>query len=205
MTQQINLIDETLKQGRDWANGVVVISTLTLAALAAGGHWGYEQWLLKRASEDVAAAEAAKEASGQVMQQVSAQVAELQAQLDADEQIRKAAAAMIDPPREVVARFDQLVGGLSPSMWLQSVEFAGARGVHLMVSGLRQADLARYADALSASRAFEGLPVAILSVERKLMQEPASQADDSVVRKSVPYYVFELSGQDNVLPEEAQP
>lgn len=205
MTQQINLIDETLKQGRDWANGVVVISTLTLAALAAAGHWGYEQWLWQRASQDVAAAEAAKEASGQVMQQVSAQVAELQAQLDADEQMRKAAAAMIDPPREVVARFDRLVGGLSPSMWLQSVEFSGARGVHLTVSGLRQADLARYADGLSASQAFEGLPIAILSVERKLMQEPASQVDDQAPRKAVPYYVFELSGQENLSAQEVQP
>ena len=34
MTQQINLIDETLRQGRDWANGVLVLSVLVCATLA---------------------------------------------------------------------------------------------------------------------------------------------------------------------------
>ena len=106
----------------------------------------------------------------------------------------------IDPPREVVARFDQLVGGLSPSMWLQSVEFAGARGVHLMVSGLRQADLARYADALSASRAFEGLPWRSSAWSASSCKNLPLRADDSVVRKSVPYYVLNCLGKTMCCP-----
>lgn len=209
MTQQINLIDETLRQGRDWANGVVVLSVLTLATLAVGGHWGYERWLWQRATIEAAQADAAREASGVVMQQVSAQVAQLQGQLAADEQMRRAAAAMVDPPQNCVQRFEQLVGALSPSMWMQSVEFSGARGVHMVVNGLRQSDLARYADGMSGAKAFAGLPIEILSIERKEFAETTSESEPveaGVIKKKLaPYYAFELAGSDNIAPVGGTP
>lgn len=200
MTQQINLIDDTLRQGRDWANGVAVLSVLSLAALAVAGHGGYEQWQWQQASLRVAEADSAREANGAALQQVSAQVAQLQAQIAADDQMRRAAAAMVDPPQNCVSRFEQLVGALAPSMWMQSVEFSGARGVHMVVNGLRQSDLARYADGLSAAQAFSGLPIEILSVERKELSETTQDEGAEAKTKSVPYYAFELAGSDNIAP-----
>ncbi len=205
MTQQINLIDDTLRQGRDWANGVVVLSTLALAAVAVAGHGGYEQWQWQQASIRVAQADTDREARGAVMQQVSDQVAQLQAQIAADDQMRRAAAAMVDPPQNCVARFEQLVGNLAPSMWMQSVEFEEARGVHMVVNGLRQSDLARYADGLSAAKAFSGLPIEILSIERKELAETAVSEDGDVKTKAVPYYAFELRGSDNIEPAGGTP
>ncbi|MGE5452279.1 MAG: hypothetical protein ACM3VZ_10625 [Acidobacteriota bacterium] len=207
MTQQINLIDDTLRQGRDWANGAMVLSVLGVAALAVGGHLTYEQWQWQQASTLAAQADTDREASGALLQQVSAQVAQLQAQIAADDQMRRAAAAMVDPPQNCVARFEQLVGGLAPSMWMQSVEFSGARGVHLVVNGLRQSDLARYADGLSAAKAFSGLPIEILSIERKELAEN-STGEDSEVKvqaQAVPYYAFELRGADIVEPAGGTP
>lgn len=204
MTQQINLIDETLRQGRDWANGAVVMSVLAFGIAMVAGHWGYERWLWQQATEQVAAAEAAREASGAVMQQTLSQVAQLQAQLAADEQMRRAAAAMVDPPQNAVQRFEQLIGALSPTMWMQSVEFSGARGVHLVVSGLKQSDLARYADGLSSAQAFSGLPIEILSIERKELLE-ADAGEGGVPQKAVPYYNFELSGTDSKPAQEGAP
>jgi hypothetical protein len=197
MTQQINLIDETLRQGRDWANGAAVMSVLAIGIAMVAGHWGYERWLWQQATEQVAAADAAREASGAVMQQTLSQVAQLQAQLDADAQMRRAAAAMVDPPQNSVQRFEQLIGALSPTMWMQSVEFSGARGVHLLVSGLKQSDLARYADGLSSAQAFSGLPIEILSIERKELLEADSGEGGGAAKKAVPYYNFELSGTDS--------
>lgn len=205
MTQQINLIDETLRQGRDWANGVVVMSVLVCSTLAVAGHWGYERWLWQQATERVAAADAAREASGALLQQTLAQVAQLQAQLDADEQMRRAAAAMVDPPQNCVQRFEQLIGALSPTMWMQSVEFSGARGVHMLVSGLKQGDLARYADGLSNAQAFSGLPIEILSIERKELLQADSGEGSETKKKAVPYYNFELSGTDTKPTTEGSP
>lgn len=205
MTQQINLIDDTLRQGRDWANGVTVLSVLILAALAAAGHGGYEQWQWQQATVRVAQADAAREASGAAMQQVAAQVAQLQAQIAADDQMRRAAAAMVDPPQNCVARFEQLVGALAPSMWMQSVEFSGARGVHMVVNGLRQSDLARYADGLSSAQAFSGLPIEILSIERKELAETTQDEGSEAKTKSLPYYTFELAGSDNIAPVGGTP
>ncbi len=207
MTQQINLIDESLRQGRDWAHGGVVLSVLTSVTLVVFSHWGYEQWSWVQATQQVAQAEAAREASGAAAQQLSAQVAQLQAQLDADDEMRKAAAAMVDPPKNVVPRFEQLIAGLSPTMWLDQVEFTGSRGVELQVNGLRQSDLATYADGLSAAQAFAGLPIDVLSVERRELNQTRA-SDDGETRKDVlPYYRFELAGRDPIsaTPEEAQP
>lgn len=206
MTQQINLIDEALRQGRDWANGVMVLSVLVGAAAIVLGHWGYERWLWQQASDIVATADSAREASAAVMQQTTDQVAQLQAQLEADEQMRRAAAAMVDPPQNCVQRFEQLIGALSPSMWMQSVEFSGARGVHMMVSGFKQSDLARYADGLSGSQAFTGLPIAILSVERQELTLESDPGDGGEAKKKViPYYNFELSGTDSAPNEGGAP
>ncbi|MDE2593093.1 MAG: hypothetical protein KGL57_02550 [Burkholderiales bacterium] len=205
MTQQINLIDATLRQGRDWANGVVVLSALVVGCLAVAAHGMYEEWQWKQASMQVAAADAAREASGAAMQQVSAQVAQLQAQIAADDQMRRAAAAMVDPPQNCVARFEQLVGALAPNMWMQSVEFAGARGVHMLVNGLRQSDLAHYADGLSAAKAFAGLPIEILSIERKELSESSGGLDSEVKTKILPYYAFELRGSDSIAPVGGTP
>lgn len=196
MTQQINLIDESLRQGRDWAHGGVVLSVLASVALVVLTHWGYEQWAWVKATQQVAAAEAAREASGAAAQQLAAQVAQLQSQLGADDEMRKAAAAMVDPPQNVVPRFEQLIAGLSSTMWLDHVEFAGSRGVQLQVNGLRQADLARYADGLSAAPAFAGLPIDVLAVERRELTQTKA-ADDGETRKDIlPYYRFELAGRD---------
>lgn len=205
MTQQINLIDDTLRQGRDWANGVVVLSVLSLSALAVVGHGAYEQWQWQRATVLAAQADTAREASGAAMQQANTQLAQLQAQIAADDQMRRAAAAMVDPPQNCVARFEQLVGALAPSMWMQSVAFSGARGVHMVVNGLRQSDLARYADGMSATKAFSGLPIEILSVERKELAQASQDEGGEAKAKSVPYYVFELAGSDNIAPVGATP
>ncbi|HET8869217.1 MAG TPA: hypothetical protein VFM48_02115 [Aquabacterium sp.] len=205
MTQQINLLDESLRKGRDWASGGMVLSVIVLASLAAAVHWAYERWTWLQVSQQVARLEAEKETRTQAMQQVVDQIGQLQAQLDADEQMRKAAAAMIDPPQQCVERFDLLVKALSPSMWLQSVEFSGARGVHLVVSGLHQADLARYADGLSGSQAFAGLPIEILSIERQKLTSSDPDAGDQAKERALPYYVFELAGVDELPSVEATP
>ncbi|MDE1997394.1 MAG: hypothetical protein KGI91_03905 [Burkholderiales bacterium] len=205
MTQQINLLDESLLQGRDWAHGGMVLSVILAASVAAAAHGVYEKWKWQQASQQVAAIEADKEARAQALQQVVDQIGQLKAQLDADEQMRKAAAAMIDPPQHSVARFEQLVGALSNSMWMQSVEFSGAKGVHLVVSGLHQADLARYADGLSGSEAFAGLPIEILQVERKTLSAQDSDGAAPAKAPPVPYYVFELAGVDELTPLETTP
>lgn len=198
MTQQINLIDESLRQGRDWAHGGVVLSVLTSVALVVLTHWAYEQWAWVNATKQVAEAEAAREASGAAAQQLAAQVAQLQSQLEADDQMRKAAAAMVDPPQNVVPRFEQLIAGLSSTMWLDQVEFQGGRGVQVLVNGLRQADLARYADGLSAAPAFAGLPIDVLSVERRELSQTKAGDEGETRRDVLAYYRFEIAGRDPI-------
>ena len=135
---------------------------------------------------------------------IAAKLAEVQAQIAADDQMRKAAAAMVDPPQNCVARFEELIAGLTSTMWMESVEFKGARGVHMKVSGLQQGDLARYANGLSGSKAFVGLPIEILNIERRSLEQ-AEAASDDAPRKSTPYYSFELAAMDADTLKEATP
>ena len=200
MTQQINLIDQTLRQGRDWANGVMVLGVLATATALVAGHFVYERLGWQKATAEAAQADAAREASAAIVQQVASQLDQVQAQLAADDQMRRAAAAMVDPPQNCVQRFEQLIAAMPATMWLEDVEFYGARGVHLVANSLHTADLARYADTLSSAKAFSGLPVEILSIERKEFADSDAPDVSAVKPKLAPYYAFELAGTENIEP-----
>lgn len=197
MTQHVNLIKESLRQGRDWAHGGVVLSVLLSAAIVVGAHWVYEQMAWQQAAQTVAEAESAREANTALVQQLGGQIANVQAQLDADEQMRKAAAEMVDPPQNVVPRLEKLIGGLTSTMWLQSVEFKNARGVHLRVNGLKQSDLAQYANALSALPEFSGLPIQVLGIERREWTRDDGGQDGEPKKEPVPYFLFELAAHES--------
>lgn len=197
--QQINLIDQTALAGRDPLSGINIVIGLGVLALALVGHYSYEQWRWQRVSAAAVAAEQSAQAGTAAAEQVNAQLAQLQAQIAADDQLRQAEAALLDPPKDCAARLQALVSAMPATLWLRQVEFAGARDVRIAGSSLRSADVAGYAQALGGQPAFSGLPVRVLSFERREMTqerpdgEPAD-ADKGPLKWAA--YEFEVSSLD---------
>lgn len=196
MTQQINLIDATAQAGRDPISGRNIVLALVVAALALVGHYSFEQYRWQRASAAQAAAETDAQASSANAQQVNDQLAQLQAQITADDQLRQAELALLDPPKDCATRLQALVSTLPASLWLRQVEFFGARNVRIAGSSLRSADVAGYVQALGGQAAFTGLPVRVLSFERREIKQEAEGGDSGEGGKpavSWAAYDFEVS------------
>ncbi|WP_374590462.1 PilN domain-containing protein [Aquabacterium sp.] len=199
MTQQINLIDATAQAGRDPFSGRNIVVALGLAALALVGQYSFEQYRWQRVSAASAAAETDAQASSANAQQVNEQLAQLQAQIAADDQLRQAEQALLDPPKDCAARLQALVSTLPGSLWLRQVEFFGARNVRIAGSSLRSADVAGYVQALSGQTAFSGLPVRVLSFERREVTKESDTAEGSDGGKPAitwAAYDFEVSSLD---------
>lgn len=198
MTQQINLIDASALAGRDPLSALNIAIAIGVSALALVGHYSYEQWRSQRAIAASAAAEQNAQASTAAAGQVSEQLAQLQAQIAADDQLRQAEAALLDPPKDCAPRLQALVAAMPASLWLRQVEFAGARNVRIAGSSLRSADVASYAQTLGGHAAFSGLPVRVLSFERReVTQEAAEGADSGLPPVKWAAYDFEVSSLES--------
>ncbi len=198
MTQQINLIDASALVGHDPLSGLNIMLAVGVSALALVGHYSFEQWRFQRAQAAAAAAEQNAQASNAAAAQVSEQLAQLQAQFTADDQLRQAEAALVDPPQDCASRLQALVAAMPASLWLRQVEFAGARNVRIAGSSLRSADVASYAQTLGGQPAFSGLPVRVLSFDRReVTQEPAEGAESGLPPVKWAAYDFEVSSLDS--------
>lgn len=197
MTQQINLIDASALGGRDPLSGLNIVVTLGLAALVMVAHYSYEQWRWQRVTAATTEAEVQAQASSTAATQASDQLAQLQAQITADDQLRQAEAALLDPPKDCAVRLQALVAAMPASLWLRQVEFAGARNVRIAGSSLRSADVSDYAQALGSKPAFSGLPVRVLTLDRReVVEEAVETADGNQPPVKWAAYDFEVSSLD---------
>jgi hypothetical protein len=197
MTQQINLIDATAQAGNDPLSGLNIVVALGVAALVMVGHYSYEQWRWQRVTAAGTAAEEQAQASSTAATQASEQLAQLQTQITADDQLRQAEAALLDPPKDCAARLQALVAAMPASLWLRQVEFAGARNVRIAGSSLRSADVSDYTQALGSKPAFSGLPVHVLTLDRReTVQDVAEGGDGTQQPVKWAAYDFEVSSLD---------
>jgi len=199
MTQQINLIDKTAQIGRDLLSALNVAVALGVAVLALVGHYSVEQWQWQRVSAASAQAESAQQASSEAAQQMGEQLAKLQAQIAADDRLRQAEQALLDPPQACEERLKAMVAVLPSSLWLREVEFVGQRQVRIAGSSLRSADVAALAQSLGSLEAFGGLPVRVLSLVRREVKPEIGNGGDDAGEQRTPAWAafdFELSSID---------
>lgn len=148
MTQQINLLEPSLRPVRQWGRGRDVLmagGALTAAVLL---HYQFERLAL---AQVLAAAGPAP--GEEAVAPVDAEMQERQARLQGDEMLLKTAAGLIDLPRDSAQRLRVLIAALPPRAWLKEVEFSGARGVRIAGGALDALSVAEFSHRLGQAPA----------------------------------------------------
>jgi Tfp pilus assembly protein PilN len=200
MTQQINLLEPSLRPRRQWCSGRDMLVAGAVLAVAVLGHYVWEQQALARvlaaASAPVPAAVDAP--AGVPPDAAQALLLERQARVRRDEALLQTLAGLNDLPRHNAQRLQGLIAVLPQDMWLQEVQFSGARGVRIAGGALNAAALAAYARRLGEQPAFQGLPLHVVAVDPREAQAAEGDAGAAAApRSGMPtHYAFVLSSVD---------
>jgi hypothetical protein len=158
MTQQINLLEPSLRPRRQWCSGRDMLVAGAVLAVAVLGHYVWEQQALARvlaaASAPVPAAVDAP--AGVPPDAAQALLLERQARVRRDEALLQTLAGLNDLPRHNAQRLQGLMAVLPQDMWLQEVQFSGARGVRIAGGALNAAALAARVPGPAAARGGRG-------------------------------------------------
>lgn len=195
MSQQINLIDPSLRVKRDWLAARGIAAGAAALVLAVGGHWAYERTLFNRALFANGAAPAAPQADPAA---ADTPLREVQRAVARGERLMQALAGLTGLPRDNAQRLRALIGAMPAKLWLQEVEFSGDRGLRVVGGSTDAASLADFAQRLGALQAFQGTPLHLFKVEPRSLS-PAGQtadADAQGPQTATGVYAFILSTQD---------
>jgi hypothetical protein len=201
MTQQINLLESSLRPRRQWLRGRDMLVAGALLAGAVLAHYQFERLALAAAMQaaasnaplpaDVLAADESGETSG---------LQQRQARLQRDELLLASVSALSDLPRDSAQRIKSVIATLPAQVWLKEVELRGANGMRIAGGTLDAAGLAEFVRRLGDEPAFQGLPLHLFAVEPRAAEEalaPAAQAVSGVKAGAVPaHYGFVLSSVD---------
>lgn len=200
MSQQINLIDPSLRVVRDWVGARNIIAGGVAIALLVGGHWAYEQMTLSRLLK---AAAAAAPAVDPVAGAGDPQLQEAQRGIERGERLMHAVAGLTDLPRDNAQRVRSLIAAMPDSLWLQELEFSGERGVRIVGGATDAATLTSFAQRLGSLPAFKGTPLHVFRIDpRAAPQRAAAAAPDtpSAADQRLPHYAFALSTFEGDVP-----
>ena len=196
MTQQINLLEPSLRPVRQWGRGRDVLmagGALTAAVLL---HYQFERLAL---AQVLAAAGPAP--GEEAVAPVDAEMQERQARLQGDEMLLKTAAGLIDLPRDSAQRLRVLIAALPPRAWLKEVEFSGARGVRIAGGALDALSVAEFSHRLGQAPAFKGLPVQVFTLDARGAEAGAGTAADAPESRPPAFQNFVFSSLDTVAKE----
>jgi Tfp pilus assembly protein PilN len=200
MTQQINLVEPSLRPQRQWCSGRDMLVAGAALAVAVLGHYVWEQQALARVLAAAAAPVPAvvDAPAGVPPDAAQALLLEHQARVRRDEALLQTLAGLNDLPRQNAQRLQSLIAVLPPDMWLQEVQFSGARGVRIAGGALSAAALTAYTRRLGEQPAFHGLPLHVVAVDPRETQAAGGDAGaEAGPRTGLPaHYGFVLSSVD---------
>lgn len=183
MTQQINLLEPSLRPTRQWGRGRHLLLAGGALAAAVLLHHQFERLALARVLA------ASGPAPGEEpIAAVDAELQERQASVQRDEALLKTVAGLIDLPRDSAQRLRVLIAALPPHAWLKEVEFRGARGVRITGGALDALSVAEFSRRLGQDPAFKGLPVQVFALEASEAEAGTEATADRL--PSVQNFVF---------------
>lgn len=183
MTQQINLLEPSLRPTRPWCRGRDLLLAGGALAAAVLLHHQFERLALARV---LAASGPAP--SEEPLAAVDAELQERQAGVQRDEALLKTVAGLIDLPRDNAQRLRVLIAALPPHAWLKEVEFSGARGVRIAGGALDALSVAEFSHRLGQQPAFKGLPMQVFEIDARAAAAGATDASAETPQNRMPTF-----------------